>query len=88
MNLLESVKTRLSITGDYHDNLLSGYIADVKEYLLSAGVKSEVVESQKSIGCIAKGVSDLWEREQFSELFRERVIQLIFEDVDDVPATE
>lgn len=88
MTLLSEIKSRLAITGNYHDELLTAYAADVKEYLLSAGVKKEVVESQKAVGCIAKGVSDLWERETFSDLFRQRAIQLTFEGVDDVQPAE
>ena len=88
MNLLSEIKSRLAITGNYHDELLTAYADDVKEYLLSAGVKKEVVESKKAVGCIAKGVSDLWERETFSDLFRQRAIQLTFEGVDDVQPTE
>lgn len=88
MNLLSEIKSRLAITGNYHDELLTAYAEDVKEYLLSAGVKKKVVESKKAVGCIAKGVSDLWERETFSDLFRQRAIQLTFEVVDDVQPTE
>lgn len=88
MNLLSEIKSRLAITGNYHDELLTAYADDVKEYLLSAGVKKEVVESKKAVGCIAKGVSDLWERESFSDLFRQRAIQLTFEVIDDVQPTE
>ena len=88
MSLLSEIKARLAITGNYHDELLTAYANDVKEYLLSAGVKKEVVESKKAVGCIAKGVSDLWERETFSDLFRQRAIQLTFEVVDDVQPTE
>lgn len=87
MDLLQEVKNRLMITGNFHDNLLNGYIEDVKEFLISSGVKKSIVESKKSIGCIAKGVSDLWLNGVFSETFKMRVVQLTFE-VEDVQAEE
>lgn len=88
MELLQEIKNRLSITGDFHNDLLTGYANDTKEYLLSAGVKKEVVESAKSIGVIARGVADLWNfgsgDGKFSEVFYQRAIQLTFEKVEDV----
>lgn len=83
MDLLQEVKNRLMISGNFHDNLLNGYIDDVKEFLISSGVKKSIVESKKSIGCIAKGVSDMWLNGAFSETFKMRAIQLTFE-VEDV----
>lgn len=87
MDLLQEVKNRLMITGNFHDNLLLGYIEDVKQFLIGSGVKKSVVESEKSIGAIAKGVSDLWLNGVFSETFKMRVVQLTFE-VEDVQAEE
>lgn len=88
MELLQEIKNRLSITGDFHNDLLSGFATDTKDYLLSAGVKKEVVESEKSIGVIARGVADLWNfgsgDGKFSEVFYQRAIQLTFEKVEDV----
>lgn len=88
-NKLEEVKNRLGITGDYQDSTLNGYIQDVKDYLLSAGVKQEVIESNKSIGCIARGVIDLWnygEGGTFSDFFKQRAIQLTVETVEEETA--
>ena len=79
MVLLEEIKKRLSIPGEYHDGLLLGLAEDVKHYMLSSGVKQSVIESEKSIGCISRGVLDLWTKENYSELFLQRVIQLSFE---------
>lgn len=79
-NILEEVKTRLAITGTYHDALLSAYIADVKAYLTSAGVNAE---AEKAVGVIARGVADLWNfgsgEGKFSTIFYERVSQLAIE---------
>jgi hypothetical protein len=79
MDLLQEIKNRLSITDDFHNDLLNGFATDTKDYLLSAGVKNEIVESEKSIGVIAKGVADLWNDGKFSEFFYQRAIQLTFE---------
>jgi hypothetical protein len=76
MDLLTEIKKRLSITGDFHDELLLGYAEDVKQYLLSSGVKPRVVDSSKSVGCISRGVFDIWTKDGYSQLFKERVIQL------------
>lgn len=80
--LLVEIKNRLSVTGNYHDELLINFAQDVKAFMRSAGVSDEVIESEKSIGLIAKGVNDLWTSEKFSELFNQRLIQLTMEKVD------
>lgn len=78
--LLTKVKSGLGITGNYQDATIQIYINDVKEFMLSAGVKKSVVESEKSIGCIVRGVADLWNfgsgSVKFSEYFNQRLIQL------------
>lgn len=87
LNLLNEVKTRLGLTGTYHDSLLTAYIQDVKDYLLDAGVDSSVVESNASVGVIARGVSDLWNygsgEGKFSEVFYQRAIQLCYKKVNE-----
>lgn len=77
--LLEEIKTRLSITGTYQDKLLLWYAQDVKNFMLSAGIHEEIVNDEKSIGIICQGVADLWIRNQFSEVFKQRLIQLSME---------
>ena len=87
---LTEVKARLGITGNYQDSTLNGYIDDVKQYLLSAGVKQEVIDSDKSIGCIARGVIDLWNYGQggtLSNYFMQRAIQLTAETVEETTAS-
>lgn len=81
MDLLTEIKNRLSVTGDFHNEVISGFAEDVKSYMLSAGVKQSVIDDKKSIGCIARGVADLWSNDgSFSEMFKQRVIQLTFEE--------
>ena len=87
LELLEAVKSGLGITGTYQDVTLNLYIADVKYYLISAGVKSDVVNSNKSVGAIIRGVADLWNygagEGKFSEYFYQRAIQLTREEADE-----
>ena len=54
--MLSKVKTLLNISGDYQDSTISGYIDEVKDFLVNAGVR----ESDIDAGIIARGVSDLW----------------------------
>ena len=80
VNLLTEIKTRLSVTGTYHDGLLSALANDVKEYITSAGADAE---SAAAVGVIARGVADLWNfgagDGKFSDVFYQRVSQLAIE---------
>lgn len=80
MNLLDEVKKRMLISGNFHDNLLIGLIEDVKQYMISAGVNETIADSSKSVGCISKGVNDLFNNQAFSDFFKQRVIQLSMEE--------
>lgn len=85
--LLTKIKNGLGITTDYQNETLQVYIDEVKAFMLSAGVKKAVVESEKSVGCILRGVADLWNygsgNATLSEYFKMRVVQLKFEDVEE-----
>lgn len=78
--LLSKVKQSLNVTGDQFDATLQLYIDDVKGYLTSGGVLSEVVGSALAVGCIARGVADLWNYgngdTKLSEYFYQRAEQL------------
>lgn len=78
--MVRQIKQRLGITGTYHDTTLLRLADDVKAYMVSGGVKNKLVNSEASIGCIARGVADLWNYGagdgRFSEVFYQRVIQL------------
>ncbi len=78
VEILSKVKSGLMITSDHFDVVLTLHINDVKDYLKNAGVKSSVIESEKSVGVILRGVSDLWTNgsSDFSPYFRDRVTQL------------
>ena len=80
--LIDGIKIRLGVTGMYHDELLFAYADDVKAYLLSGGVAQDIIDSEKSLGVIARGVADLWNYGagdgKFSEVFYQRMTQLRF----------
>ena len=78
--LLQEIKTRLSITDEYHDKMLLSFIQDTKDYLISVGITSEILEDKKALGILARGVVDLWNNQpsegEFSKMFTQRAIQL------------
>lgn len=78
--ILAKIKTALQITTDFQDDTLQFYIDDVKAFMTDAGVPAEVVTSAAAVGCILRGVADLWNygsgNAKFSEYFKHRVAQL------------
>lgn len=78
--LLVAIKSILNINGEHFDIALQHYIDEVKEYLKSAGVLPEVIGSTLAVGCIARGVADLWNYgngdTKLSEYFYQRAEQL------------
>lgn len=80
MALLDSVKTSLQITGTGFDEVINLKIDEAKEYLLSAGISQEVIESNKAVGLICSMVRDLWTLDsgvcKFSDYTIQRIIQL------------
>ena len=80
--LLIEVKNRIGVTGTYQDDTISGYIKDVKDFMKDAGVSDAVLASDKIIGAVTRGVSDLWNygsgQGNFSSYFYQRVTQLVY----------
>ena len=74
--LLNEIKTRLLIEGEYNDSVLKALAFDVMEYLKNAGVPIAIINSSKAYGTISKGVADLWFDKNFSEIFKNMAIQL------------
>jgi len=78
--LLIEVKKGLGVTGPTQDGTILRHLKDVKAYMASAGVRSDILESEASVGVILRGVADLWNLEsgtvQFSPYFMQRLIQL------------
>lgn len=83
-DILERVKTGLGITGDFQDEVLGGYIDEVKAFLLEAGVAPEVVDAESSAGAITRGVADLWNYgagdAALSPYFIQRAVQLSYKN--------
>ena len=79
-DLVSEIKTRLAVTGDHFDALLAAYAEDVKAFLVDGGVPEDVVESDEAVGCIARGVADLWNygagEGTFSPVFLQRAAQM------------
>ena len=80
MNILDEVKTRLSITGTDLDGTIQGMIDDVISYCRSAGLKYTQLISTRAVGLIARGVADLWNygagNGKFSDIFQLRLNQM------------
>lgn len=78
--LLTAIKNGLGITGTFQDATLNIYITEVKAFMLSAGVPQNVIASAAAVGCIMRGVADLWNygsgSASLSEYFRMRLLQL------------
>lgn len=81
--LLTRVKAAIGITGNYQDSTLLVYIEEVKAFLASAGVRATVLNSDKVVGIVSRGVMDLWNygagQGTLSPYFYQRAIQLRFE---------
>jgi len=77
---LIEVKKGLGITGTYQDGTILRHLKDVKAFMASAGVRSDLMESEASVGLLLRGVADLWNTESgtvgFSPYFYQRLIQL------------
>ena len=75
-----AVKQSLNIAGGQFDETLQMYIDEVKAYLAGAGVRTDVLGSTLAVGCISRGVADLWNYgngdTKLSEYFYQRAEQL------------
>lgn len=84
--MLDKVKKYLGITGNFQDDTIQGYIDEVINFMISGGVKEDVVYSDKVIGLIARGVTDLWDYgaggTNLSPYFMQRVTQLAMQTND------
>lgn len=87
VELLAEVKSRIGITGSYQDGTIKGHIQDVKDFMEDAGVPKAIMETNKIIGAVTRGVSDLWNygsgNGEFSPYFLQRVTQLVYKKGDD-----
>ena len=80
VDIVSECKARLGVTGSYHDATIRAYADDVTAFLVAAGVPEDVAASEDAVGCIARGVADLWQygsgEAKFSQAFVQRAIQL------------
>ena len=80
VDIVSECKARLGVTGTYHDATIRAYADDVVAFLVAAGVPDDVAASEDAVGCIARGVADLWNygggEAKFSPAFVQRAIQL------------
>lgn len=86
VELLMKVKIALGNIPSHLDDTINLYIDEVLEYLLSAGVSTELIDLEneeidpRCTGCIIRGVSDLWNYgngdTKLSEYFYQRADQL------------
>lgn len=58
--LLQLIKSDNQLFGTQHDATLQIKIETIKGYLRSAGVSNAVIGSTLAIGCISRGVMDIW----------------------------
>ena len=67
-------------TPTYNDEQLQIFIDEVIDDIIGAGVKKEIAESTAAVGCIACGVTDIWNYSsgnvKHSDYFYKRVVQL------------
>lgn len=88
--LLNKIKKGLGLTGDFHNDTLQVYIDEVKSFLASSGIARHVIESDVAVGCIMRGVADLWHygsgNANLSNYFKMRLIQLKKETVKPIVA--
>ena len=76
---LDAVKASINIVGTHLDNTLGIWLDDVKCYMRDAGVTEETLNSEKAIGAICRGVTDLYVNGALSNYFYQRVAQLSLE---------
>ena len=74
--LLERVKVMTNYTSEYHNEFLSGWIAEAKGILANSGVSDEAIDSFRSVGVIAQIVTDIVDNGGLSEMTEKRIAQL------------
>ena len=77
---LEEIKKAMNIEGDYQNDTVMLHMREVKEYLRDAGVSDRILDSERAVGILTRGVSDLWNygsgNTSLSSYFKERAVQL------------
>lgn len=92
--ILEKIKTGLGIdkNSNYQDDVLKIYIDDARAFMIDAGVPEDVTRSNAAIGCLLRGVNDLWDygsgTTQLSDYFKMRVTQLATQTIKETETEE
>lgn len=78
--LLIEVKKAIGEYTNIRDDEYKTHITTVKFFMRGAGVPESVVNSSAAVGCVARGVLDVWDlgsgTGKFSEMFKMMVNQL------------
>ena len=74
--LLEKVKVMTNYTSEYHNEFLSGWIAEAKSILANSGVDDEAIDSKCSVGVIAQIITDIVDNGGLSSMTNNRISQL------------
>lgn len=79
--MLEKVKKNLGITGTFQDDMVQGWIDEIKQLMIDGGIPSSIVNNEKSAGVIAKGIDDVYfQKTDLSNYFWQRATQLAFKE--------
>lgn len=79
--MLEKVKKNLGITGTFQDDIIQGYIDEIKQLMIDGGISPSIVNDVKSAGVIARGIDDVYfQKTDLSKYFWQRATQLAFKD--------
>lgn len=79
--MLEKVKKNLGITGTFQDDIIQGYIDEIKQLMIDGGIPPSIVNDVKSAGVIARGIDDVYfQKTDLSKYFWQRATQLAFKD--------
>lgn len=85
--ILNKVKTGLGILTDYQNDVLQIYIDETRAFMIGAGVPEAVTRSNVAVGCLIRGVNDLWDygsgTANLSDYFKMRVVQLANQTTED-----
>lgn len=82
--MLEKVKECLGITGNYQDDIIQGWIDEIKQLMIDGGIAPSIVNDEKSDGVIARGIDDVYfQKSNLSTYFWQRATQLALKDGDE-----
>lgn len=81
--MLENVKSNLGITGNFQDEIIKGWIDEIKQLMIDGGISPSIVNDEKSAGVIAKGIDDVYfQKNDLSKYFWQRATQLAYKEGD------